>query len=240
MLSWMTPSITQELISKCLFILFIKNAQHPFANLLPAKPTPTETCCFLTKIHRTTYTTDLLMEFFQEFRLDIDRNGIHLLPPKSGIYTIINIVNRRCYVGYAINVRKRCQTHLSLILQGRSNNGVLEREIKIHGAAAFAFLCPQTIESLDNTQLVRDLKSAEVDWILRLQSHIEGRGYNSIVGNQWTKGAKLRDRERKLIRHKSYSLLDGVDLYDPISEKLVESYVREPYAWERKLSKRRI
>lgn len=175
------------------------------------------------------------MELFElPFNLDANRNGINLLPLGPGIYIIINIVNRRCYVGYSINVRKRCQSHFSSFLRGYSTNGVFEKDFKIHGAAAFVFLCPQTFSAPDDNNLRRSLRSAEVDWILRLQSHIEGRGYNSSLGNRFAKGAKLRDRERKLLRHNSYSLLNGVDLYDPINEKFVESYIREPYITEKK------
>ncbi len=176
------------------------------------------------------------MDFWlPSFELDPSRNGLDILPTKPGIYIIMNIVNRRCYVGSAEIVRKRCKGHYSQLKKGYSNSGVLRRDLQKHGAAAFVFICPQNFESIEEAYQHPGLGHYENDWILRLQSHIEGRGYNCFLGNRWTKGAALRDRERKLIRYRSYYLLDGVDLYDPINEQLVESFYREPYISERYL-----
>lgn len=57
---------------------------------------------------------------------------------ESGIYEIVNLVNKKRYVGSAINLRVRWRQHRSALIRGDHANTLLRRAWNKHGEANFA------------------------------------------------------------------------------------------------------
>lgn len=70
----------------------------------------------------------------------------------SGIYQIENQINRKCYVGSAINVQRRWQAHLSALRRGQHGNRHLQRAFDRYGESAFEFSILEHVE--DSVQLI--------------------------------------------------------------------------------------
>lgn len=163
-------------------------------------------------------------------------NGLAMIPKLPGVYALVNRHTKRAYVGSANNLRKRCSEHIRGLKSGIATNGVIRRDLRKYGYEHFACVALDTFASLEEAGHDYGLGAREVARIEELGTYHENIGYNSIVGCEWSKGACFRDRERKLIRGGSYFLLDGVDLYDPISDILLNSWMRDqdnPGHWRR-------
>lgn len=161
-------------------------------------------------------------------------NGLDAVPRAPGIYAVVNRLTRRAYVGNARNLKMRCYGHLNGFKRGQTIHGLIRRDLELHGPEHFACVALQAFASLEEAGGDHGLAVCENEWIVQLGTHRETVGYNAMLYREWTKGASLRDRERKLLRRKrSYVLLDGVDLYDPIADVLLDSWTRDPRVTER-------
>lgn len=163
-------------------------------------------------------------------------NGLIFIPRLPGVYAVINRHTKRAYVGSAINMRSRCSAHLSGLKRNDVTNGAIRRDLQKFGLEHFACVALDVFSSMEEAGGDYGLGAREFQRIRELGTHIEINGYNSQVGCEWSKPASFRDRERKLIRGRSYTLLDGVDLYDPISEILLNGWLRDlenPDHWRR-------
>lgn len=70
----------------------------------------------------------------------------------SGVYQILTQVNGKRYIGSAVNIRKRWQTHLSDLRCQRHSNCHLQRAFEKYGEHAFSFSVLECIE--DFAQLI--------------------------------------------------------------------------------------
>lgn len=159
--------------------------------------------------------------------------GWEQIPRKTpGVYAVINWVNGRCYVGSAIDLRARMTGHRNGIETGTHDNMLIRRDVARFGAGCFCIF-PIETASIDDPKLRHALGRLEYEWTLNLRAHIESSGYNCILGKDRTKATRFRDHERKRIRWGSYMLLDGVDLYDPVNDCMLDSwtptFVRSPW-----------
>jgi hypothetical protein len=149
-----------------------------------------------------------------------------------GVYAVLNWVNGRCYVGAAIDLRARMTGHRNAIEAGTHENRLVRRDVTRFGAACFSIFPIETV-SIEDPKLRCTLGTLEYEWTLSLRAHIESSGYNCMLGRDWTKATRFRDHERKRIRWGSYTLLDGVDIYDPVDDDMLDSwtpsFVRPPW-----------
>jgi len=100
---------------------------------------------------------------------------------KSGIYTIKNTVNGKCYVGSTKCFTRREKEHFKLLRNNKHWNVKLQRSFNIHGEV-FQFI---PVEALDYEKLV--ILEAEDRWIATLNS--KANGYNiasASFGDQLT------------------------------------------------------
>lgn len=58
---------------------------------------------------------------------------------RSGIYKIENTVNGKCYVGSAVDIKKRWRRHLCLLRAGRHHSAPLQNGWNKHGEENFSF-----------------------------------------------------------------------------------------------------
>jgi group I intron endonuclease len=67
----------------------------------------------------------------------------------SGIYRIKNIVNEKCYVGSAINIRRRWTAHRKILKDRIHHNVLLQRAWDKYGNGLFEFSVIEYVEDLD-------------------------------------------------------------------------------------------
>jgi hypothetical protein len=154
-------------------------------------------------------------------------DGIALLPSKPGIYGMLNRITRKFNVGQSTNILSRCVLHRSQMRAGTSANMRMRRDADRYGPDVWTYLALAVVDATDVTNLARQLDRLEVFWVVQLQAHDEVHGYVSEAGHCRTRGARFRDRERKLLRSSSekYELLPTTDINDPISETLLSAWV---------------
>ena len=70
----------------------------------------------------------------------------------SGIYQISNRANGKRYIGSAVNLRKRWQTHLANLRHGHHCNSHLQAAFNKHGESMFTFAILERVE--DSAQLI--------------------------------------------------------------------------------------
>lgn len=154
-------------------------------------------------------------------------DGIEFLPANPGLYCLLNRVNGKRYVGQATtSIYQRCLQHRSELRNGLSSNFLLRRDAVVHGADAFFFFALR-IDAIAGSEKKSQLNKIEIWFAVQFRTHDERYGYSLEVGHHRTRGARFRDRERKLMRRNSekYELLPGVDMYDPVDPVLLASWV---------------
>ena len=154
-------------------------------------------------------------------------NGIDLLPRAAGVYGMWNRATRMWNVGQSADVHKRCLGHAKQLQARKASNHRIQRDIDRHGADAFFYMVLELAIETDPKTRQRELNQLEIWWVVQLRAHDERFGYNADAGGLRTRGARFRDRERKLMRLNSgkYELLPGVDPYDPIKPELLASWI---------------
>ena len=141
--------------------------------------------------------------------------------PISGIYIIINPVSATAYIGQACDVRRRWNTHKSMLNRKKHQNPHLQAAWNKYGSENFLFELLETCEGKE------DLLEAEQFWVDYL-SFIGGKLYNissptfsmlgfhhseevkrklSVfhTGNTWAKGNKLSLETRTKMSEKAFS-----------------------------------
>ena len=92
---------------------------------------------------------------------------------KSGIYTIINILDSKAYVGYATNFRKRKAAHLSDLRKNKHKNIHLQRAFNRDCEINFKI---ELLEECSKEKLIE----REDFWCKKLNTHNDKFGYNLL------------------------------------------------------------
>lgn len=90
----------------------------------------------------------------------------------AGIYAIYNTVNDKLYIGSAVWVQRRFNTHRSLLQRGIHHSPRLQSAWNKHGRDAFEFSCLEVVS--DTCALVE----REQAWIDALRTTHRAKGYN--------------------------------------------------------------
>ena len=98
-------------------------------------------------------------------------------PKLSGIYRIINIVNNKCYIGSAVNLKLRLQKHYYELNKKVHNNKHLLRSYEKYGENNFKIEILEIFENINYNELL----NLEKEYIKFFNS-IE-LGYNQILDN---------------------------------------------------------
>jgi group I intron endonuclease len=107
-----------------------------------------------------------------------------------GVYTITNISTGKVYVGSAVNVRRRWETHRRELRRGAHPNRYLQSSWNAHGEPEFSFVLVESVE--ESTDLV----SREQWWLDVLQSADRAHGYNISPTAYSILGYRFSDEQR--------------------------------------------
>ena len=98
-------------------------------------------------------------------------------PKLSGIYKIINILNTKCYIGSAVNLKLRLQRHLYELEKQVHNNNYLQKSFNKNGIEVFEVEILEVFEKID----YKELLNIEKTYILYFDSI--NKGYNLMLDN---------------------------------------------------------
>lgn len=110
---------------------------------------------------------------------------------RSGIYSILNEVTSRIYVGSSSNIEKRRGTHWSKLRKNSHDNPALQSAWNKYGPAAFVFSVLEYVDDVGN------LIKREQYWIDKIGSSRREVGYNLSPCAGTRLGAKLSGETRK-------------------------------------------
>jgi len=111
---------------------------------------------------------------------------------KSGIYLIKNIINKKVYIGSAVNIDKRWKEHKKLLKQGKHHSKHLQYAWNIDGQLNFKF---EIIEEVSNPLHLLSYEQVYLDYY---KSYERERGYNickvagSMLGIKHSKETKQK------------------------------------------------
>lgn len=112
---------------------------------------------------------------------------------KTGVYCILNLVNRKKYIGSAsVGFRSRWETHRSLLKSGRHTNRHLQSSWSKHGPDKFAFL---VIKRCAPEECIR----WEQILIDKYKAAYPKHGYNITPTAGSPRGMKLTEEQKRKI-----------------------------------------
>lgn len=106
--------------------------------------------------------------------LQFSLETISSIPKSCGIYCFRNNVNNKCYIGQAINIRRRVRSHFSKINDGLA----IHKAILKYGINGFSFYI------IENDLEIEMLNDREIFWISFFDSY--NNGYNMTPGGNAT------------------------------------------------------
>ena len=114
-------------------------------------------------------------------------------PTESGVYLLKNIINDKCYIGSAKNIKHRLQQHLRDLQSSRHINKYLLRAFHKYGQDSFVYTILEKCDSDRNTMLTEEQKYLDMS---------PEYNYMKIAGT--TNGYKHTEETKKILseRHK--------------------------------------
>jgi hypothetical protein len=117
----------------------------------------------------------------------------------SGVYGLLNTVNKKWYIGSALSIPSRKRQHFHFLRKGKHQNRHLQRAFDKYGETAFSFFILEKVDALFW------LRAREQAWLSRLKVTDRTRGYN-ISGDAW--GAISEFNAAHINPGKCYLLMD--------------------------------
>ena len=147
-----------------------------------------------------------------------------------GIYKITNIINRKCYIGQSIYLKKRIKRHLSY--KSHKDKLALYKAFNKYGVDKFTIEILETIDTEKCDNIKSELDKLEIFYIKKYNSY--NSGYNQTLGGDaGIAGYKFTDEQRmKVSKH---SKLYAHNFYKPVYLKSIISgnikmYISECHA----------
>lgn len=113
---------------------------------------------------------------------------------KSGIYQIRNLINKKVYIGSAIDIKKRWNMHLLQLRRGDHHSSHLQNAWNKHGESNFMF------EILEEVIEKTDLLSREQFYLDFIKPWDRNLGYNICVKSNSPLGLKRSDEAKYKMR----------------------------------------
>jgi len=121
-----------------------------------------------------------------------------------GVYTIVNTINKRIYVGSSVNVGRRILRHINLLGRGVHENGHLQSAWNKYGEYVFKF---KQIYSADTLEIARGLEQKLLDlWTPRGLYNIAISACGAAAGeNNHAKRPEVRQKISNTLRGRRLS-----------------------------------
>lgn len=138
------------------------------------------------------------------------------IPNVPGIYKITNSINRKCYIGQSIYLKKRLKRHLSYKLH--KDNLALYKAFDKYGVDKFTIEILEIVDTEKCDNIKSKLDKLEVFYIRKYNSY--NSGYNQTIGGDaGIAGYKFTEEQRdKVSKH---SKLCAHNFYKPVYLKSI-------------------
>ena len=145
-----------------------------------------------------------------------------LVETTPGIYCFRNIINQKCYIGQAVNLRNRFKQHMFNFKNMRYNNPLYKAFAK-YGLEQFEYLILEYVEMQDNIKDILD--TLEKKYISEHNSYKQG--YNQTIGGDYgILGYKMNEEQKqRLSENSKKTATDGrysVYVYDTEQNQLLQ------------------
>lgn len=116
---------------------------------------------------------------------------------KQGIYQIVNLKNKKCYVGSSLNLDKRLYEHKRLLKLGKHENNHLQNAWNKYGEDSFEFKIIEIIDVIeDYDENNRFLRERETYYIELYKASDPNFGYNFLPGGIGTQGLPCSEEKK--------------------------------------------
>ncbi len=112
----------------------------------------------------------------------------------SGIYKILNKLNKKVYIGSSLNIKNRWKNHLKLLVKNKHHSLYLQHAWNLYGSDNFEFIIIEEVTNKD------DLIKREQTYLDRLKSYIPVNGYNVNPTAGSPLGVVRSDKTKKKLR----------------------------------------
>src|SRR5262249_11226327 len=133
------------------------------------------------------------------------------------LYLVLNLAARKAYVGRTKDLRTRFIAHRSALRDGKHPNTQLQNDWNQYGEANFIWL---DVAVRAGTISGRELEDLLIEL---LESMKTSSGYNQMTSAGWSRQARLRSVEQKLIRSRKFQMLEGIRSTDPMKDWYVDA-----------------
>lgn len=154
---------------------------------------------------------------------------------QSGIYKIVNVKNSKCYVGSAVNIKRRWTEHKSYLRGNKHHSKHLQRAFDIYGEDSFLFEIVELVEPqflIEREQHWIDILSAYGKngynanpkahsslGIIRSSETREKISQSKKGGIPWNKGIKTGTQKPEVVERRVASRR-GISRPDAVKEKI--------------------
>ena len=112
---------------------------------------------------------------------------------KAGVYSIVNLVNGKRYVGHSKNIQGRLNEHFNALKKSKHGNSILQKSWDKYGADNFT---SEVLESCDLSEMV----GREQHWMDFYKSYCKESGYNVSPAAASNLGWKMPNTAKEKIR----------------------------------------
>ena len=121
-----------------------------------------------------------------------------------GIYKIVNLKNKKIYIGSSKNIERRWSEHKSDLKNNHHHSIRLQRDWNEYGENCFEFIILELIK--DEKELI----SKEQLYLDKYKSYIEGTGYNISAFAESNKGHVLSEEVKVIISNANKGVKNGM------------------------------
>ena len=119
---------------------------------------------------------------------------------ENGIYRIINLINKKVYVGSSSRLRRRRYDHFKYLKLNKHPNKHLQSSYNRYGEDNFTYEILEKLPFIEDRELLKNmLLEREQYWIEELKSYLSEYGYNlnPVAGSRL--GSKCSEETKKKI-----------------------------------------
>lgn len=127
---------------------------------------------------------------------------------KSGIYKIVNKINKKIYFGSTMNFKKRCYQHIRALKFGKHSNIHLQNSYNQYGSDAFLFEVVEVTENTEKSLIECEQKFLDIYWDNCIDCYNINRTAKIKNKRKYPKGRKLSELHKEKISksHKGKAL----------------------------------
>lgn len=123
----------------------------------------------------------------------------------AGVYAITSSTNKKSYIGYSTNIKKRWDKHKYELRRNIHANKHLQNAWNSYGESTFSFVILETLKRGLNRQ---EYEKVETKWVLFYKSHLKKFGYNSCLPG----AIPLKEKGQNISKRKELTIYKCINM----------------------------